>query len=208
MEKLDLAKQYKTYYSAKAKPQVLDIQRAQFLSIKGKGDPSGKEFADKLQALYATAYCLKFMCKASGKDFVVAKLEAIWSFDEQRYGNVSITDAPVKIPRNEWIYRLMIRMPEYVTQQQVVSAIDSVTATKNILLAAEIELFSMTEGKVLQMLHIGPFDTEPETLQLIHEFIVAHGLKRNGLHNEIYLSDFRKTAPDKLRTILREPVTN
>ena len=155
MEKLDLAKQYKTYYSAKTKPQVLDIQRAQFLSIKGNGDPSGKKFADTLKALYATAYSLKFMCKASGKDFVVAKLEGIWSFDERRYGNVSVADAPVKIPRSKWIYRKMIRMPEYVTQQQVVSAIGSVTATKNVLLAAEIELFSMTEGKVVQMLHIG-----------------------------------------------------
>ena len=85
MEKLDLAKQYKTYYNAKTKPQVLDIQKAQFLSIKGKGDPSGKEFADKLQALYATAYSRKFMCKASGNDFVVAKLEGIWSFDGQQY---------------------------------------------------------------------------------------------------------------------------
>jgi hypothetical protein len=206
MKKLDLTKHYKTYYSAKNQPQLLDIEAAQFLSITGKGDPSEKPYLDKIQALYASAYTLKFLNKAQGKDFVVAKLEGLWNFDEKKYANLSIYDAPVKVPRSEWEYRMLIRMPEYVTKEQVTASTLQVAEEKQIQLATEVELYGMKEGKVVQMLHNGPFINEPETLTQMMEFMEEKGLQKNGWHHEIYLSDFNRTPAEKLRTILREPV--
>lgn len=206
MSKIDLSKAFKHHYTAKNKPEIIEIEKAQFLSIEGKGDPSGKPYADKLQALYATAYTIKFMNKALDQDFVVAKLEGLWSFDEEKYKNIGISEAPKQIPRREWNYRMLIRMPDFVSQDQVDAAIKKVIETKQILLAADISIFEMHEGKCVQMMHSGPFVTEPETLMIMKEFMDDHGFQRNGLHHEIYLSDFRNTAPEKLKTILREPV--
>lgn len=206
MTKSDLTKEHKAYYTAKSKPELLTIGKAQFLSITGKGDPSGQAYADKLQALYSVAYTVKFLNKALDKDFVVAKLEGLWSFDENKYAGLSADEAPLKIPRSEWNYRMLIRMPDYVTREQLEQAVKTVVNKKQISLAAEVEWFEMEEGKVVQMLHKGPFSEEPETLKQIMEFCEEHQLSKNGLHHEIYLSDPRKTAPEKLKTILREPV--
>lgn len=206
MEKLDLVKHFKSYYSAKAKPELLNFEKAQYLSIQGKGDPSGEDFMQKIQAIYPVAYALKFACKAQGKDFVVAKLEGLWWYDEERYAGVSIADSPKAIPRNEWEYRLLVRLPDYVKEKDVQTAVDTCFVSKGQAAIREVSYFEMEEGKVVQMLHTGPFDNEPETLAKLNDFITANGLGRNGLHHEIYLSDFRKTAPEKLKTILREPV--
>lgn len=206
MAKTDLSKQYKAYYTAKNKPESVDIDPARFLSICGKGDPSGAAFADNLQALYSTAYTIKFACKALDQDFVVAKLEGLWSFDETKYKNLSMEEAPTSVPRSEWDYRLLLRMPDFVTAEMLQNAIETVVSKKQIELAKQVVLFEMEEGKCVQMLHTGPFANEPETLKQMLAFISAHGFKKNGLHHEIYLSDFRKTPPEKLKTILREPV--
>lgn len=206
MEKLNLTKHYKNYYTAKNHPELVEIEAAQFLSITGTGDPSEQPYLDKIQALYATAYAVKFLNKALGKDFVVSKLEGLWNFDEERYPNLSITEAPVKVPRSEWQYRMLIRMPEYITQEQVDISIRNVVEKKQIMLATGIELQQMKEGKSVQMLHLGPFSKEPETLLQIQEFTKTNGLQRNGWHHEIYLSDFNKTSAENLKTILREPV--
>jgi hypothetical protein len=133
-------------------------------------------------------------------------LEGLWSFDEETYKNVTMAEAPLKIPRSEWNYRMLIQLPEYVTEEQVTASIQTVLTKKQIQLAKDVGLFKMKEGKAVQMLHIGPFNKEPETLEHMLAFIKANDLKRNGLHHEIYLSDFNKTSPDKLKTILREPV--
>lgn len=206
MEKLDLTKQYKSYFTAKPKPELVKIEQAQFLSITGKGDPSDEKFAKKIQALYTTAYSIKFTYKALQKDFVVSKLEALWWFDEKKYENISITDAPLKIPREQWEYRLLIRLPDYVTNEDVVKGVEIASVKKGILLAKEVELFKMNEGNCVQILHVGPFATEIESLTKIANFSTTNNLLKNGLHHEIYLSDFRKTPAEKLKTILREPV--
>lgn len=205
MDKLDLTKQYKSYYSAKSKPELVDIEPAQYLSILGQGDPSGTEFANNISALYTVAYVIKFMCKAEGKDFVVAKLEGLWWYDEDKYKDASITDAPTLIPRSEWYYRLLIRLPDFVNAAHIAMGITTATEKKGIALAKEVELYLIAAHKAVQMLHIGPFDKEPETLVQIMSFMQENNLPKGGLHHEIYLSDFRKTAPDKLKTILREP---
>lgn len=206
MEKIDLTKEFKTYYSAKSEPEIVHLAKAQYLSIQGKGDPSDKDFAQKIQALYPVAYALKFAFKARDKDFVVAKLEGLWWYDESRYRHATIDNAPQTIPRSEWEYRLLIRIPDFVTRQDVESAVNECYAAKGMTDIKYVTFFELEEGKVAQMLHTGPFDSEPESLARLMEFMASRNLGRNGLHHEIYLSDFRKTPPDKLKTILREPV--
>ena len=205
MDKLDLTKKYKPYFTAKAIPEIINVEPAQFLSITGKGDPSAPEFAHNIEALYSTAYVIKFAFKSKGMDFVVSKLEGLWWYDEQKYPGKTMETA-VEVPRSDWHYKLLIRLPDYVREPDVITAIETVVTKKNITLANEVKYFEMTEGRSVQMLHVGPFSTELETLKKIGAFITTNKFAKNGLHHEIYLSDFRKTEPDKLKTILREPV--
>lgn len=206
MEKLDLAKTFKTYYSAKTVPAFIEVEPAGFLAIEGRGNPDGEDFAASIEALYSVAYAVKFMCKALERDFVVPKLEGLWWFDETKYENVTPAEAPKLVPRDAWRYKLLLRMPAFVTAEQVKQAITTVQEKKQLTKVANVHLFKMNEGKCVQMLHVGPFSTEPVTLAELMSFINANGLQKNGLHHEIYLSDFRKTPAEKLRTILREPV--
>jgi hypothetical protein len=206
MEKLDLTKKYKTYFTAKAKPELINIEPARYLSIAGKGDPSSKEFSSHIEALYPIAYAIKFAHKSNDKDFVVSKLEGLWWYDESKFPGRSITDASTDIPRSEWEFRLLIRLPDFVKETDVSAAKKKAFEEKGIPLADKVGFFEMHEGTCVQMLHVGPFSKEPESLMKIMEFCVKEGLKKNGHHHEIYLSDYRKVAEAKLRTILREPV--
>lgn len=206
MTKLDLKKKYKTYFTAKEKPELVEIGSARYISITGKGGPNEKPFADSVEALYSTAYTLKFACKEKGQDFVVSKLEGLWWYDENKFGGKTMANAAVEVPRRAWEYRLLIRIPDYVQEEDIRKAIEAVFVKKNLQRARQVEFFTMTEGQSVQMLHVGPFSTEPQTLQKISTFMDNNKLTRNGLHHEIYLSDFRKTAPEQLKTILREPV--
>lgn len=205
MEKLDLTKKYKTYYNAATRPEIVDIDPARYLSITGTGDPSGEDFAASISALYPVAYAIKFACKARGNDFTVAKLEGQWWFDMQAYPGLSMSEAPAKVPRSEWSYRLLIRLPDFVTHSDVDDGI-AAAVKKGVQKSKDVSLFEMHEGRSLQMLHKGPFSREAETLQVMHTYMTEHNLSHNGLHHEIYLSDFRKTPQEKLKTILREPI--
>lgn len=204
MEKMDLTRQYRHYYTASAIPQIIEIEPAQYLSITGKGDPSEPEFAAHIEALYATAYTLKFDYKTRHKDFTVAKLEGLWWYDEANYPGRTIA-AATDVPRSEWEYRLLIRLPDYITPDAITAAQKTVMAKKKLQLADCVTFFEMAEGSCVQMLHTGPFATETTTLRQMAAFMDANRMIKNGLHHEIYLSDFRKTPPEKLRTILREP---
>lgn len=205
MNKLDLSKEFKSYYSATSVPAIVELPEAQYLSIVGKGDPSSEVFVNHIQALYPVAYAIKFICKDLDKDFVVPKLEGQWWFDK-KFGSPSIADTPKLIPRSEWEWRLMIRMPDFVTKKIFNDAILHVREKKNITLASAVKLTKISGGLFCQILHLGPFATEPESLHKLEFFMKERDLKQNGLHQEIYLSDFRKTDPAKLKTILREPV--
>src|SRR5690606_18282005 len=126
MEKLDLTKTYKSYFTAKQRPELVVIEPAHFVSISGKGDPSDKPFLKRIEALYSTAYTIKFMHKNSGKDFTVSKLEALWWFNETKFDAKSIVAAPTAVPRSEWEYRLLIRMPDFVGAPDVKKAVETV----------------------------------------------------------------------------------
>ncbi len=205
MSKLNLSKTDKVYYTSKSEPEVVEFDPINYLSIKGIGDPSGQDFSDRIQALYPLAYTIKFAYKAIEQDFVVPKLEALWHFDNEKYADISMAMAPKQIPRSEWKYQLLIRMPDFVLKSQFHDAIKTLKAKKEVNHIDEIEFITLNEGKCVQMLHTGPFETEPVSLAKIKIFMDDQGLSKNGHHHEIYLSDFRKVAPEKLRTILREP---
>ncbi|MFZ6012618.1 MAG: GyrI-like domain-containing protein [Bacteroidota bacterium] len=206
MKKIDLTKQHAEYYTAKPQPALIDLPPVSYLSVTGQGDPSSEAFNEKIRALYPVAYAIKFLYKAQGQDFTVPKLEGLWWFDMKKYGGLAMHEAPKKIPRNEWNWRLLIRMPEFVTEKIATQAIENTLHKKNDLHIRKVEWHTLNEGRVVQMLHVGPFDKEPESLIILQEFMRENGLAHAGLHHEIYLSDFRKIAPEKLKTILREPV--
>ena len=206
MTKTDLTRTYKSYYTAKATAERVYIEPAHFLSIRGKGDPSSQGYADTLQILYSVAYAIKFICKARGADFTVAKLEGLWWFDQERFGTPAADQAPRVVPRSEWEYRMLIRMLDGVSMEDLKQARQQVALKKKIVGVERVEWFEMKEGACVQILHIGPFDMEPVSIQKMVTFMKEAGLQKNGHHHEIYLSDVRKTPPEKLKTILREPV--
>lgn len=206
MTKIDLTKTDKAYYTAKTDPEIIESGKYSYLSLTGKGDPSDKTFAENIEALYSVAYKIKFAFKALNKDFVVAKLEGLWWYDEIRFPGKNYKTASVDVPRSEWEYRLLIRLPDFVTENDVTIAKEVVIKTKGLDKAEIVHFHTMEEGKCVQILHIGPFANEPETLAILGAFTDKHQFAKNGHHHEVYLSDFRKTAPEKLKTILREPV--
>jgi hypothetical protein len=197
-EKLDLVKTYKTYYRASKAPALVEFGPISFLTLKGMGAPAGAEFASAVEALYPLAYGIKALCKAQGRDFGVPKLEGLWWVESDR--------PALQVPYEEWCWKLLIRMPDFVTQEMVSQAKTVVIEKKGIALIQEIIFAEIAEGQCVQIMHVGPYATEPESIAKLIRFMVENGLVANGLHHEIYLSDPRRTAPEKMKTILRQPV--
>jgi len=196
--KLDLTKEYKSYYTAKTTPEIVELGEAQFLTIEGEGAPGGEEFTAKLGTLYALAYGIKTLMKKVGRDFTVAKLEGLWWVESDR--------PYLEVPREEWRWKLLIRQPEFVTSETVEAARGEVLKKKGMALVNEVGFETMAEGKCVQILHIGPYATEPESLAKMRRLMEEQGLVPHGLHHEIYLSDPRRVSEERLKTILRQPV--
>lgn len=200
MFKTDLTKVHKALYTASATPVLVFVPASHYIAISGKGDPNGPLFAGSTQALYTAAYSIKNVYKQSDQDFVVSKLEGIWWVNSDSYN-------PVKeVPREEWHWQLLIRMPDYVVSAVVQQTLKAAFLKKQLSLLQQVTLIPLAEGKSVQVMHTGPYSEEWATLQLMEEFMQKEGLRRNGRHHEIYLSDPRKTVPGKMRTILRQPV--
>jgi len=197
MAKLDLTKVHKAIYTSSTEPNIVEVPAGDFLTIVGRGAPASDVFQRKLEALYGVAYRVKFKAKAAGSDFVVCKQEALWWFDDP-----TATD----VPREEWNWKLMIRQPEFVTEDMVQQARLEVQAKKKLDEALEVAFETYDEGLAAQIMHIGPYGDEGPTIARLHEFIQASGHKPHGLHHEIYLSDPRKVSPEKLRTIIRHAI--
>ncbi|CAN7225232.1 GyrI-like domain-containing protein [Paenibacillus sp. LjRoot153] len=200
MEKLDLAKAYKPYYTAPTKPELVVFEPISYVTIVGKGDPNGAAFANATEALYTVAYGVKGHYKKLEKDFTVAKLEGQWWVDGD-------PRTALEVSREEWHWKLLIRMPTYVSAEIVEEARSAAMAKKKELkVIADVGYETLHEGLCVQMLHVGPYATEPETLAQMEHFISQEQLSYRGLHHEIYLSDPRKIDPAKMKTILRYPV--
>jgi hypothetical protein len=203
MEKIDYTKQLKHLYGPSAKKvEIVDVPRMNFLMADGEGDPNtAKSFSDAIEALYPLAYTLKFMVK-KGKmaiDYGVLPLEALWWADDMSAFSTGNKDA--------WKWTVMIMQPEFVTREMVEEATAEVARKKKPVSLPLVRFEAFAEGKVAQILHIGPFSEEGPTIEKVHAFIAENGSRRVGKHHEIYLSDLRRTAPEKWKTIVRQPMS-
>jgi len=197
MLKTDLTKTHKALYTAASVPALIFVPAGHYLALNGTGDPNGSIFSESVQALYTAAYSIKNVYKQSAQDFVVSKLEATWWAEGPN---------PRDTPREKWHWQLLIRMPDYVMGAVVQQALKAACIKKQLPLLQEISLTALAEGQCVQVMHTGPYDDEPATLRLMEDFMRKEALAWNGRHHEIYLSDPRKTAPARMKTILRQPV--
>jgi hypothetical protein len=202
VEKIDFKKELKELYAPSSKDfSVVNIPKMSFLMIDGEGNPNtAKGYSDAVEALYSVSYVLKFASKKQlSKDYGVAPLEGLWSAqDPSAFGRRA---------KDEWRWTMMIMQPEWITADMVSAALETAKAKKNLPALLKLRFESYDEGESVQILHIGSYDEEAPTLKRLHqEYMPEHGLTFNGQHHEIYLGDPRKTAPAKLKTILRQPV--
>ncbi len=202
IEKLDLRKADPNYYAAWQKPELKDLDSYYYLSPQGKGDPLKDAFLEAIDQLYAVAYAIKFNCKAEDMDFIVPKMEGFWWID----GGLAAQYKFAKTPSDQWHWKIVIRMPDFVEQQHYERAIQKLRIKNPSINPEEVKLELINEGLCVQGLHIGSYYEEEKTIEKIMEYIENNKLKVCGYHHEIYLSDPRKTPEEKLKTILRYAV--
>jgi hypothetical protein len=192
-EKVDFYKTHKSEYVTPKQPVLVEIGPAKYLAIEGKGEPGSPMFQAQIGALYGAAYTIKMTRKFAGKgDFKVCALEGqFWYFE---CGKRTM----------EW--KLLIRVPEFVTARELDAAVAALHKKGKGAEVDHLRLETLKEGKCVQVLHVGPYDTEPATMARMEAFAKENGLAFRGLHHELYLSDPRRVPPERLRTILRHPV--
>ena len=204
MKKIDYKKELRHLYNTSSKAVgIVDVPGMNFLMIDGQGDPNtSQDYGDAVEALYALAYALKFMIKKGELeiDFGVMPLEGLWWVDDM--SKFSTED------KTNWKWTAMIMQPECITQDLFKAALGQVEKKKKLAALSRIRFAFFSEGKAAQTMHIGSFSEEGPTVARVHEFIQDNGYKLTGKHHEIYLSDIRKAAPEKWKTIIRQPMTN
>lgn len=201
--KYEWNKQEKTLYSTKTIPQIINIPIQSFIMIRGEGNPNREDFAMRVSALYSLAYTIKMQYKAQPQntsqydDFTVFPLEGVWT--------TSNPDQPLN--KEFFLYTIMIRQPDFITREFFEMALAIAKKKKTNPLLDEIVLDSMEEGMCVQVLHVGPFDDEPQSFARMDSLVQEQGLQRRYFHHrEIYMSDPRKTEQQKAKTILRYQV--
>ena len=198
-------KKEKEYYIPKQKPQLVEIPEFKFFTLKGQGNPNTEAFKECIGVLYSLSYAIRMMPKNGITpdgyfEYTVYPLEGIWDLTEQ--GRLEET-----LNKDELIYKLMIRQPDFVTEEIVEMAMEIVKKKKYHPLLEKVEFESLKDGLSVQMLHVGPYDDEPRTFSSMKDFCIENNLEIKTLaHKEIYLSDFRKTEAAKLKTVLRYSV--
>lgn len=203
MAKLDLRKQFKDLYTAGAEPRLLTVPPLRYLCLDGRGDPNrSPDFAAAMQALYTLAYGLKFAAKKQNStlDFTVMALESLWWVEDMDTFSLE--------RREDWLWRAVILQPDIITPA-LLDGVRSDALKKKPELAAALnktQLITIEEGLCAQIMHIGPYSTEAPTVATLHAFIDAQGLRKAGKHHEIYLSDPRRSEPERMQTIIRQPV--
>jgi hypothetical protein len=198
--KLDLHKLHKGEYAATPHPATVEIGTGRYLSICGRGRPGGREFQARAGALYGVAFTIKMARKQAGKgDYVVAGLEG-------QYWTDAAPTQPFGPPLDSMNWRLLIRTPQQVTERDLEAAVATLERRGKADGVRDVVLLSMAEGSCVQMLHVGPYEMEPETIGRMTAFAEERGLEVHGWHHEIYLSDPQRVPPERLRTILRLPV--
>ena len=201
MTKYDIRKDRKALYSGKAGDIILlETPSQTFLACDGAGNPNTvPAYAEAVQALYTSAYTLKFASKAAGQDFTVPPLEGLWWADDW--------SAYTERRKDEWSWTMLIAVPPFVAPGMAEAAITAAKEKKGFPALDRVRVETIEEGRCAQVMHVGSYDDEAPLLARLHqEFLPAHGLRERGKHHEVYLSDPRRTAPEKLKTVLRQPV--
>ncbi|MFC7406681.1 GyrI-like domain-containing protein [Georgenia alba] len=202
--KTDFKKTLDSYRARAGEFRFLDVPPLRYLMVDGHGDPNADgEYGDALQALYPVAYTLKFASKrdlGQDHDYVVPPLEALWWAPDMSV----FTTARDK---SRWDWTAMLLVPDWITAEMVDDAVAAVAAKQRPVALGKLRLETLREGRCVQTLHLGSYDDEGPVLSEMHDRVIPDaGLRMTGRHHEIYLSDPRRVAPDKLRTILRQPV--
>jgi len=202
MEKTDFRKEFKTLYNPPAgRFEIVDVPPMSYFMIDGAGDPNrAPAYLEAVEALYAVSYTLKFMSKAAlAHDYAVPPLEGLWWAEDM----ASFTARE----KDKWSWTMMIMVPDFIDRAMAEQAIAAAAKKKDLPALAKLGIERLEEGRAVQTMHIGPYDAEGPVLKRLHEeFLPANGLVEAGRHHEIYLGDPRKTAPEKLKTVLRQPV--
>ncbi|MGI9822901.1 GyrI-like domain-containing protein [Agromyces sp. Marseille-Q5079] len=204
-EKYDVKRARCELYAPSAKEfSIVDVPPMRYLAVDGHGDPNtAPAYVQAVEALFGVAYTVKFASKKGlGRDFAVAPLEGLWTADDPT--------AFVARDKSAWSWTMLVNQPDWIDEAAVASAVDAVRAKAKDAPNPALDLLrleQLDEGRSVQILHIGSYDDEAPTLARLHdEWMPQHGLTFNGPHHEVYLSDARRTSPEKLRTVLRQPV--
>ncbi len=202
MSKVDLKKDLKHLYSPPASFSLVDVPPLRYLMADGHGDPnSAPEYAQAVQALYAVAYKLKFLSKnQTGQDYVVMPLEGLW-------WAADMSAFTTGRDKTAWDWTMMILQPDWIGQEMLEDVVGQLARQKDLPALPRVRLETYKEGLAVQILHIGSYEEEAPVLQRLHrEYLPENGLEPAGKHHEIYLGDPRKVVPEKLKTVLRQPV--
>ncbi|KJS83833.1 MAG: hypothetical protein JM58_11940 [Peptococcaceae bacterium BICA1-8] len=200
--KYEWKKNEKNLYMPKQKPELITVPEQKFFMIKGKGNPNNEEFSERIGVLYSLAYAIRMMPKQGFTpegyfEYTVYPLEGIWDLTEEGKKLDSLN-------KDELLYTLMIRQPDFATKEVVDKAFENVRKKKPHLLLNDVTFGTIEDGLSVQMLHVGSYDNEPQSFEAMKEFTINNNLERTSLqHREIYLSDVRKVEPAKLKTVLR-----
>lgn len=200
--KYEWKKQEKNLYLPKTKPDLITIPEQKFFMIRGKGNPNDEDFAERIGALYSLAYAVRMMPKQGYTpegyfEYTVYPLEGVWDLTEE--GRKLYT-----LNKDELLYTIMIRQPDFVTEEVVSKAFENVRKKRPNPLLEEVTFETMEDGLSVQMMHIGAYDDEPQSFEQMKKFIQENDLEITTLvHREIYISDTRRTEKSKLKTVLR-----
>lgn len=202
--KYEWRKKEKEFYLPKTKPIHIQIPEFKFFTIKGKGNPNGENFPKYVEVLYSLSYAVKMSYKkgiepAGYFHYTVYPLEGIWDISEKAKKNFD-----GRIDKEELVFKLMIRQPDFVTEEFAAEIIELTKNKKTYEFLDNVKFEKIKDGNSIQMMHLGSYDTEPESFKVMEGFAESNNLKRiSKVHREIYLSDPRKTVPEKLKTVLR-----
>ncbi len=197
--KTDLKKTLPSFAARHGRFDIVDVPPMRYLAADAEGEPDGASFAGALAALFPLAYALKFASKREkGRDYVVPPLEALWWADDPAAFTTSYD-------KSAWHSTALMLLPEWITDADVEAAREAVAGKVAAADLARVRVQVLDEGRCAQTLHLGPFSEEGPAIEELHATLEGAGLALAGKHHEIYLSDFRRAAPEKLRTILRQP---
>lgn len=202
-------KQEKEIYFPKNKPEVIDIPTYKFITLEGEGNPNSDFFTEYIKCLYATSYAIKMTLKKEEVlkgyyDYTVYPLEGIWDINEEAKKTYAGS-----INKDDLVFKLMIRQPDFVSGSFAEKMISQTKEKKPHELMEKVKFEEITDGKCVQMMHLGSYDDESESFRQMETFVEKENLLRSSKkHREIYLSDFRKVTPEKLKTVLRFKVSS